>query len=49
MERGIIDLVYRTPRGCKIVDYKTYANARGAEIDALARQATDQVQTYAQH
>ena len=25
------------------------ARARGAEIDALARQAADQVQTYAQH
>ena len=49
VERGIIDLVYRTPSGWKIVDYKTHARARGAEIDALARQAADQVQTYAQH
>jgi len=49
VERGIIDLVYRTPRGWKIVDYKTHARAHGAEIDALARQAADQVQTYAQH
>lgn len=49
VERGIIDLVYRTPRGWKIVDYKTHARARDTEIDELIGHLADQVQTYAQH
>lgn len=47
--RGVIDLVYRLPRGWKIVDYKTNAVKTDEDVQALCEQTTDQVNTYARH
>ena len=49
VERGIIDLVYRTPNGWKIVDYKTHARAGEDQVDELTHHFASQVNTYAQH
>ena len=47
--RGIIDLVYRLPKGWKIVDYKTNAVKTDEDVRALCEQTADQVNTYAEH
>lgn len=47
--RGIIDLVYRLPKGWKIVDYKTNAVKTDEDVQALCEQTADQVNTYAKH
>jgi len=40
---GVIDLVYRTPEGWQLVDYKT---DRDADAGALAARYAEQVQVY---
>ena len=47
--RGVIDLVYRLPKGWKIVDYKTNAVKTDEDVQALCEQTADQVNTYAKH
>ena len=47
--RGVIDLVYRLPKGWKIVDYKTNAVKTDEDVQALYEQTADQVNTYARH
>ena len=47
--RGIIDLIYRLPKGWKIVDYKTNAVKTDEDVRALCEQTADQVNTYAEH
>ena len=47
--RGVIDLVYRLPRGWKIVDYKTNSVKTDEDVQALCEQTADQVDTYAKH
>lgn len=47
--RGVIDLVYRLPRGWKIVDYKTNVVKTDEDVQALCEQTADQVNTYAKH
>ena len=47
--RGVIDLVYRLPRGWKIVDYKTNSVKTDEDVQALCEQTADQVNTYAKH
>ena len=46
--RGIIDLVYRTPEGWKIVDYKTNVTSSESEIRKLIDHYVSQVNTYAE-
>jgi ATP-dependent helicase/nuclease subunit A len=46
--RGIIDLVYRTPEGWKIVDYKTNVTSSESEIRKLIDHYASQVNTYAE-
>ena len=47
--RGVIDLVYRLPKGWKIVDYKTNSVKTDEDVQALCEQTSDQVNTYAKH
>ena len=47
--RGVIDLVYRLPKGWKIVDYKTNIVKTDEDVQALCEQTADQVNTYAKH
>ena len=47
--RGVIDLVYRLPKGWKIVDYKTNSVKTDEDVQTLCEQTADQVNTYAEH
>ena len=47
--RGVIDLVYDSPEGWKLVDYKTHAVKTDREVRALCEQTSDQVTAYSEH
>ena len=47
--RGVIDLIYRTPEGWKIVDYKTDAVPSDDVARAVVDRYSRQVQAYADH
>ena len=47
--RGVIDLVYDSPAGWKLVDYKTHAVKTDREVRALCERSADQVNAYAEH
>ena len=47
--RGVIDLVYDSPAGWKLVDYKTHAVKTDREARALCERSADQVNAYAEH
>jgi len=45
--QGVIDLVYRTPEGWEVVDYKT--DDTEGRLDALIEAYAPQVTAYARH
>ena len=47
--RGVIDLVYESPEGWKLVDYKTHAVKTDQDARALCERASGQVNAYAEH
>ena len=47
--RGVIDLVYDSPEGWKLVDYKTHAVKTDQDVRALCEQTARQVNAYAEH
>ena len=47
--RGVIDLVYESPEGWKLVDYKTHAVKTDRDVRALCERASGQVNAYAEH
>lgn len=47
--RGVIDLVYQTPDGWHMVDYKSDAVKTDGEVDGLVAQVSDQIETYTRY